>query len=101
MTRKARDAVTLKRQANAARQARFRDRHLMNADATPNEQRDRLNVVTSVHVPPALRRLCTHYGITQAEMLERLIVKAEREAIEALPPAEHEDYYAAKLKQKP
>ena len=59
---------------NATRQAAYRARHLHDVDG----QGVRINTVVSIHAKNALQRLATCYGVTQRQMLERVLVEAQR-----------------------
>lgn len=50
----------------AEKQARYRERHLKEGD------KERLQLVVSLHAKRALERLARHHGMTMAAMLERL-----------------------------
>jgi hypothetical protein len=82
--------------SNAERQAAYRAKHLKAVDG----QGERLNVIVDLHAKAALKRLASCYGVTQAAMIERLVLAAEREAIDAAVnlPNGQADYYASKLK---
>ena len=60
----------------AEKQARFRERHLKEGN------RERLQLVVSLQAKRALERLARHHGLTQAAMLERLVM-AEQERVTA------------------
>lgn len=66
----------------AERQAAYRRRRVL---AGQNGER-RINtwVTTGAHL--ALERLAHHYGVTQREMLERLIMDADTDIIQGLDP---------------
>ena len=61
---------------------------------------ERLNLVIDLHAKRALERLATCYGVTQREALERLVLDAERAALDkvAAQPADHADYYSGRLR---
>ena len=82
--------------SNAARQAAYRARHLIDEDGTG----ERLNLVIDLHAKRALERLAVCYGVTQREAIERLVLHAERAALDrvAALPAGHADYYAGRLR---
>jgi hypothetical protein len=84
------------RKTNAQRQADYRARHLKDEGS----QLRRLNVLIDIHAKYALERLCFGYGVTQQALLERLIVQAERVALQqAVQVSWHgdSDYYDKKL----
>ena len=82
-------------QTNATRQAAFRQRHLHDDGGTG----ERLNVVIDLHAKRALERLASCYGVTQREILERVLAAAEQEALtkSARFPKGQDDYYDKKL----
>jgi len=82
--------------SNAERQAAYRARHLKGEDGTG----ERLNLVIDLHAKRALERLAVCYGVTQREALERLVLDAERAALDkvAAQPTGHTDYYAGRLR---
>lgn len=59
---------------NAARQAAYRARHLQDVEG----QGMRINTVVSIYAKNALQRLAVCYGVTQRQMLERLLDEAQR-----------------------
>jgi alkylhydroperoxidase/carboxymuconolactone decarboxylase family protein YurZ len=85
------------RKSNAQRQADYRARHLRGDDG----QLRRLNVLINFHAKYALERLAFCYGVTQQTILERLIVQAERVAVEQaykLSRCGDSEYYDKKLR---
>jgi hypothetical protein len=81
-----------RRTANAERQAAYRKRHLGHVKAMA-DQRARLNLVVSPLTGAGLKRLASHYGVTQVAMLHRLIEDAEGRAIRPLRDDALRDYY--------
>lgn len=69
-------------------------RHLIDEDGTG----EGLNVVINIHAKQVLERLAACYGVTQREAIERLVLHAERAALDrvAALPAGHADYYAGR-----
>lgn len=59
--------------SNREKQAAFRARHIKGDDA----DRERLHLLVSVPVKRALERIARHHGLSQAAMLERLILDAQ------------------------
>ena len=61
--------------------------------------RERLNVVIDLHAKRALERLASCYGVTQREILERILQDAERSALDdaARFANGQNDYYDKKL----
>jgi hypothetical protein len=74
---------------NAERQAAYRRRHLKEM----NGMLERLNMMLSLHAKRQLERLAAGYGVTQRELLERLLAEAERAALDTLPANAQDDYY--------
>lgn len=66
----------------AERQKAYRDRR---PDAGENGER-RLNTWISTGAALALKRLAARYGVTQREMLERLLVEDEKKILKTLEP---------------
>lgn len=85
-------------QTNATRQAAYRQRHLHDESGTG----ERLNVVIDLHAKRALERLASCYGVTQRQILERVLANAEKEALtkSARFPKGQDDYYDKKLQFK-
>lgn len=81
--------------SNAERQAAYRARHLKNEEG----KGERLNLVIDLHAKRALERLATCYAVTQRSMLQRVLIEAERAALDqaATFPNGHADYYEGRL----
>lgn len=75
------------RKTNAERQAAYRQKHLLEGTD------ERLNMVLSVSAKRQLERLSKHYGVTQRQMLERLLSQADRDLVVTLTPSEESAYY--------
>jgi len=67
-------------QSNADRQRAYRECHLQSVDGLG----ERLNMVISVHAKACLKRLARHHGQSQRQVLEALLVAAERAVLEGL-----------------
>lgn len=78
-------------QSNAARQAAYRQRHLYDVDG----QAERLNMVVTVQAKAQLERLARHYGVTQREVLARVLADTERKVADGLNRDEERAYYQA------
>ena len=76
-------------QSNAARQAAYRQRHLHDVDG----EGERINMVVTVQAKAQLERLARHYGVTQREVLARVLADAERKVVDKLNRAEENVYY--------
>lgn len=79
-------------QTNAQRQRAYRQRHLSDVEGS----RARLNIVCDQRAALALRRLAAHKGMTQAAMLERLILDADARATVKMSAATWDAYHAIK-----
>ena len=77
-------------QTNAERQRAYRQRHLADVEGS----RARLNVIIDQRATLALRRLAAHKGMTQAAMLERLILDADARATTSMGADEWAEYHA-------
>jgi len=78
-------------QSNAARQAAYRQRHLYDVDG----QGERINMVVTVQAKAQLERLARHYGVTQREVLARVLATAERMVVDGLGRGEEKLYFKA------
>ena len=76
-------------QSNAARQAAYRQRHLHDVDG----QGERINMVVTVQAKAQLERLARHYGVTQREVLARVLADTERKVVDGLSRADEMSYY--------
>jgi hypothetical protein len=76
-------------QSNAARQAAYRQRHLHDVDG----QGERINIVVTVQAKGQLERLARHYGVTQREILIRVLAEAERSVVDRLNRPQESVYY--------
>ena len=74
---------------NAERQRAYRARHLHDIDGGG----ERINTVIKVSAKRSLERLTACYGVTQREMIERLIADAQTKVLRKLTPAQQERYY--------
>ena len=66
---------------NAERQRNYRQRHL---GAGTKAQ---LQVIVSLDTQLALKRLCRHYALTQADLLEQVLVGAQRRVLAGMTVA--------------
>ncbi len=78
-------------QSNAARQAAYRQRHLHDVDG----QGERINMVVTVQAKAQLERLAMHYGLTQREVLARVLAEAERNVVDGLNRGDERTYFKA------
>ena len=67
--------------SNAERQRNYRQRHL---GAGTKAQ---LQVIVSLDTQLALKRLCRHYALTQADLLEQVLVGAQRRVLAGMTVA--------------
>ncbi|MHB1301809.1 MAG: hypothetical protein ACYCY8_13225 [Burkholderiales bacterium] len=80
--------------SNAKRQADYRARHLHDVDG----KGERLNMVIDLTTKRALERLAKCYGVTQRQMLERLVDDAERAVLDKISLPAYSGYYDGQLK---
>ena len=80
----------------AERQAAYRRRHLKDEHA----KAERLNAVIDVHAKRALERLSTCYGVTQRQVLERVLITAEHDVLDQVAQLANgqADYYEKRLR---
>lgn len=78
-------------QSNAERQAAYRQRHLHDVDG----QGERINMVVTVRAKAQLERLARYYGVTQRDLLARVLSETEQKVIEGLSRADEKAYYQA------
>ncbi len=76
-------------QSNAERQAAYRQRHLHDVDG----QGERINMVVTVQAKAQLERLARYYGVTQREVLARVLAEAERKVVDEFSRADEKVYY--------
>lgn len=82
--------------SNAERQAAYRARHLQDECG----KGERLNLVIDLQAKRALERLASCYCLTQRKMLERILIEAERVALDqaAIAGNKETSYYEGNLK---
>ena len=78
---------------SAQRQAQYRSRR-PHAGADGNGER-RINTGVSTGCALALARLARHKGTSQRQIIERLILTEDQQIIDAFPPDQFDDYFAA------
>lgn len=88
MTKSRKQALS---RSNAQRQAAYRQRHLQDVDG----QGARVNMVVTVQAKAQLERLARHYGVTQRELLARVLADAERKVVNGLSRTDEKAYYDA------
>lgn len=76
-------------QSNSERQAAYRQRHLHDVEG----QGERINMVVTVQAKAQLERLARHYGVTQREVLARVLADAERKVVDRLNRGDERAYY--------
>ena len=69
-------------QSNAQRQAQYRSQRPFAGPQGNGERRINCWVSTAAHA--ALRRLAAHHSLSQREMIERLLIQADRQISQAL-----------------
>jgi hypothetical protein len=77
------------RLANAKRQQQYREKHLKDEDGT----KARLSTIIDHRAALALKRLALHYGVTQAQILERLLMEEQGRVLDALDSDKQNAYY--------
>ena len=75
--------------SNAERQAAWRKRHLQDVDG----QGERLNMVVPVQTKAQPTRLARHFGITQRELLARVLAETESKVVDGLSRSAEKAYY--------
>lgn len=82
--------------SNAERQSDYRARHLKDVDGMG----ERLNLVIDLHAKRAFERLAVCYGVTQKEIIERLVLGAEQATLNkaVTMPSGSADYYDGRLR---
>jgi hypothetical protein len=78
---------------NAQRQAAYRVRHLKDTEGLG----ERLNMVVSVDAKNQLKRLASCYGVTQRQLIERLLADAQSQALNTLNGTQANAYYDCTL----
>jgi hypothetical protein len=73
----------------AERQAAYRQKHLHDLEGN----KARLNLVIEHSAKLALNRLANRYGVTQTELLERLILDEQKRTLETMSAEESSAYY--------
>jgi hypothetical protein len=73
----------------AERQAAYRQKHLK--DETGSKAR--LNMLLDHRTKLALKRLAIRYGVTQAALLERLILEEQTQILQTMTSEEASKYY--------
>ena len=80
----------IKKKNNAKRQAEYRKRHIKEGSD------QRLNVILGLDTKRALERMAKHYGVTNKNVLERLLLDAQSRLIEDMEDEQQTRYYGAK-----
>ena len=76
---------------NAEKQAAYRTRKINDGNG------ERLQAVISLQAKRALERLARHAGITQAAMLERLILDEQKRVTAGMDDDQHRAYIGGRL----
>jgi hypothetical protein len=74
---------------HAERQRAYRQQHLKAVEGA----RSRINSSVASRAKLALERLAQHCGVTQAQLLERLVMEEQARLLATLPSARQEAYY--------
>lgn len=77
--------------ANAKRQAEYRKRHIKEGSD------QRLNVILDLQAKLALERMAKHYGVTNKNVLERLLLEAQSQLIAQMDGQQQSNYYDGKI----
>ena len=80
-----------KKKDNAKRQAEYRKRRLKEGSD------QRLNVILDMHAKLALDRMAKHYGVTNKNVLERLLLEAQSQLIRQMDRQQQTNYYDGKI----
>lgn len=80
--------------SNAERQRRYRERAFKDPDGP---MKVRVSLALDLHAACALKRLSNGYGVTQQEMLKRLLIEAEQAALDRLDHSQHGPYLDGQL----
>ncbi len=80
----------IKKKDNAKRQAEYRKRHIKEGSDK------RLNVILGLDAKLALERMAKHYGVTNKNVLERLLLEAQSRLLEDMEDEQQTRYYGAK-----
>lgn len=80
--------------SNAERQRRYRERAYRDPDG---HLLTRITLSLASGPAAALKRLTSGYGITQRELIERLLIQAERSVMDRLAPADLDAYLDGEL----
>lgn len=80
----------IKKKDNAKRQAEYRKRHIKEGSD------QRLNVILGLDAKLALERMAKHFGVTNKNVLERLLLEAQSRLIEDMDDEHQTRYYGAK-----
>ena len=85
----------LKKKDNAKRQAEYRQRRLKEGSD------QRLNVILDLHAKLALERMARHYGVSNKELLERVLLATQSQLIADMDGELQARYYSAASRSRP
>ena len=77
--------------SNSERQREYRQRQKDDCKT------ERLNIVVDLNAKRAIERMATCYGVTQREVLERIVMDAERTLLGSLEGIQQDAYYDRRL----
>ena len=80
----------IKKKDNAKRQAEYRQRHMKEGSD------QRLNVILGLDAKLALERMAKHNGVTNKNLLERVLLEAQSRLLEDMDGEQQTRYYDAK-----
>jgi len=76
---------------NAEKQANYRKRKIKEGEG------ERLQAIISLHAKLAIQRLAKHYGITQAALIERLVMNEQKRVTDTLEGDAYRVYIGEKV----
>ena len=82
--------------SNAQRQKEYRQRHLKDVEG----EGAMIKTMVNLRAKDALKRLAVCYGVTQREIIERILLSAERATMDHAVTLPHgaDDYYDGRLR---
>jgi hypothetical protein len=80
----------IKKKDNAKRQAEYRKRHMKEGSD------QRLNVILALDAKLALERMAKHNGVTNKNLLERVLLEAQSRLLEDMDGEQQTRYYDVK-----
>lgn len=84
------EALEAQKKANAKRQAEYRQRHIKEGSD------QRLNVILDIDVKLALERMAKLHGVSNKEVLQRVLLDAQSRLLADMNGEQQAAYYAGK-----